>query len=320
MCLGSWWARLPSHHVGALRRNARTAIATVRRRLPPPGRLPANWEFVPASSIDLADAPPSAEVVAARPRGGPSSDSLVFVVTDFPEPASRADLGEASATLARFEEEGRAWCAVHGIAPTEISRPQFLGQQTVRLDATLENPRRFLSVSIFSKDNRHQAHQPCVDAFGALMIHEPLRGPTEVLRVVHLREPRFGLTFDAPDDVWLGYGPRQYGAETTWDWVDDQQHQIELSVEPASDESLEVLLRQFAAPYWLHGDAVASSLSTLAGQPCGHLQIDPRAGSRKDRFVQRRGGLLYSLTISAPSRDPELLDRVLAGLRIGDRL
>jgi hypothetical protein len=35
------------------------------------------------------------------------------------------------------------------------------------------------------------------------MLRDPPRAASEIPRVIHLREPRLGVSFDAPDDGWI---------------------------------------------------------------------------------------------------------------------
>jgi hypothetical protein len=63
------------------------------------------------------------------------------------------------------------------------------------------------------------------------------------------------------------------------------------------------------------GATVSLKHSALAGLPCDH--IEARAdGRHQDLFLQRRGEFLDGLLVTLPIRDPRLIERLKAGLRI----
>jgi hypothetical protein len=311
-----------------------TESSHVSQRFDYEWRLPANWELVPTDALPLSQAAPDAEVVAARARGGAASDSLIFVVSDFPaSDAAKAGDGDP-AVLAQLEDQGTAWFMQAGIASTRHARAQFLGNDVVRFEAVIDQPaKRFLSLLLFRKDRRlfelrcleaqYQPHAPCIDAFGALMIHEPRRDPTEFARVLHLREPRFHLAFDAPDDVWLAFGPHtsENPRATYWTWIDGTGGEIGVTafeIGGSPGLTTEDLTATLGRSYAARGDTVTTKASLLAGRPCGHLEIDPTSGDRNDTFVQRRGDFGYTVAVWGRKHDPALLARARAGLRIDD--
>lgn len=311
-----------------------TESSHVSQRFDYEWRLPANWDLVPTGELTLSEAAADAEVVAARARAGAAPDSLMFVVSDFPaSDAAKAGDGDP-AVLAQLEDLGTAWFTQVGIASIRHVRARFLGNDVVRFEAVIDQPaKRFLSLLLFRKDRRlfqlrcleaqYQPHAPCIAAFGALMIHEPRRGPADFARVVHLREPRFHLAFDAPDDVWLAFGPHtsERPRATYWTWIDGTGGGIEVTVfelggsPELTTEGLTAILN---LSYAGRGDAVTTKASVLAGLPCGHLEIDPTSGDRKDTFIQRRGDFAYAVAVWGRTHDPALLARARAGLRIED--
>lgn len=54
------------------------------------------------------------------------------------------------------------------------------------------------------------------------------------------------------------------------------------------------------------------------GFPCVHLVVDKKdAPPAEDVFAQRRGDVGHVVTVTAPTRDADLLAKVRAGLRFG---
>ena len=187
-------------------------------------RLPANWQFVPAGSLPLADGPADAEVVAARPRDGAARESLMFVVGVCEKDASAPYKDRYKATLDTAGRNATAWLAGHGVGNAAATRKDFWGNPAVRVDGRLAPPDgRSMTLTLFCKQEKlfemrclspqSAANEPCVDALGWLMFHEPKRAPNENPRVLHLREKRFGVAFDAPDDSWLAMRPTIRGGE-----------------------------------------------------------------------------------------------------------
>jgi hypothetical protein len=150
------------------------------------------------------------------------------------------------------------------------------------------------------------------------VFYDPKREPNELPRVLHLREKRFGVSFDAPDDSWLGIGPRKALNSVNWDWV-NRDRRIELVViamgaapVTVSDLALDALTDS----YRNKGAAVTQMRSELSGRPCIHLVVDQKGAPPEDVFIQFRSDFAYSLTVRAPTRDADLLAKARAGLRI----
>jgi hypothetical protein len=296
-------------------------------------RLPANWEFVAPKSLELADASPGIETVAAHPRGGASTDSMQFAVTDYVA-IIPGKFSDPKKELTGFEDYAKKWFLYHGVSWTGSAPTKFLYMDALRADGQLRtvSSTRYVTMLLFLKDRRrfellcltdsYQQRIPCADAIGALMIHERKPEAADEARVLHLREPRYGLSFDAPSDVWLAHGPRTGfgGLQTVWIWANEGR-QIDISVLslPDSRRPIEVMVAVMAESFRKGGATVSTRESTLAGQPCHQLVIDKDEPSgRQDFFLQQRGHLIYGVLVSAPAHDPALLESARAGLRIED--
>ena len=281
-------------------------------------RIPANWQFVPASSITLADVPDDAEVVAARPRSASEHDSLMFSIG-----TCAKDTGPDG-----LERDALTWLTGHRVAKTASARERYWGHyDAVRVEARLPPPdNRFLTLSLFCKNERRfearclstrrPPNLPCRDALGALVFQERTQSPENFPRVLHLREKRFGLSFDAPDDAWLGVGPRQSIGYLSWYWYDGDRN-IDLMVTPMGAMIDDVFANVTIDAYRTKGATVTRTEAEIAGFPCIHLVVDKKDATAEDVFVQRRGDIGYVVTVTAPKRDADLLAKVRAGLRFG---
>jgi hypothetical protein len=288
-------------------------------------RIPANWQFVPPNSIVLTDVPEEAEAVVARPRDGSERESLFAAIRDCSKDAAGTSGTRDDRILDALERDAVAWLAGHRIAKTKSVREEFYWSNAVRIEARLAPPdSRFLTVTLFCKDGRRfelrclsarqQLGTPCPDALGALVFHAPQRDPDDNPRVLHLRDKRFAVSFDAPDDSWLAVGPHANGGHVGWYWFEGDR-EIDVAVmqvgavsDEAFDRLVDIIARGKDGP-------VARSQSELGGRPCVHLSNDTKNGKAEDAFIQRRGDFAYALTVKAPNRDADLLARARTGLR-----
>jgi TPR repeat protein len=290
-------------------------------------RLPANWELVDPSALDLHDVPSGFEAVAARPRGGASHDTLMLVATDLGQDARDAN---PKVIVDAFEAWAAQWFLFHGVSRSSSTRKKFLGQDALRVDGQYGMPKpRFFTMTAFAKDRRRfelrcltddaQPGIPCREAFGALMIHEPKPDERHAGRILHVREPRFGLAFDAPDDTWLARDPRVGvgGRQLVWTWINGRRR-IELSafdLASSSPSAFELTISSIAESFRADGGAVVRTDAVLGGEHCVHLQLDKAGKEVSDGFLQRRGDKMYIVVVFGPTRDADLLERVRAGVR-----
>jgi Sel1 repeat len=300
-------------------------------------RLPANWQFVPAEGIPFSDAPTATEMIAARPRGpGPDLETMLFAVTDFVAivPGQYPNVRQSSAEM---EAQATRWLASHGLAKVAVSHRRFFQLDAVQIEAVTDQPgAKFLTLLLFRKDRRQFELRclsterppdiPCAGALGSLEIHEAAAPPAEVGRVLHLRESGLGLSFDAPDDSWLAFGPRlgMGGRQRVWVYV-NAGNQIDIGVLELGRQGepglASFIAAQMAQQFRGQGAHVTADQSTLDGQPCVHLLIEgpltDGTPATQDLFLQVRGGFTYSLLVtSTASRNPDLIGRARRGLHI----
>jgi hypothetical protein len=291
-------------------------------------RLPANWQFVPPASLELADAPADAEIVAARSRTGTERQSVMIVVGACAKDTTAAYKDRYKATVEAAGRTAKGWLAGHGIADATVGPDDFWGNDSVRVAGRLAAPdARHVTVTVFCRQDklfetrclgpRSAGNAPCVDALAALTFHEPKRDPKENPRVLHLRDKRFGIAFDAPDDSWLGMGPYVRGGEISWFWSYDHRtiDLMVIQIGETPDSAFERFAEFMASG---KGLKVTRMQSELGGSPSLHFVVEEKDGAAKDVFAQRRGGFAYVLMIEAPKRDTDLLAKARAGLRFDE--
>jgi hypothetical protein len=172
-------------------------------------------------------------------------------------------------------------------------------------------------------DVRREAGWPCESAFTAFRIRdlpEVLRD-TDSPRVLRLREPRFRLAFDPPDDSWPGIGPRTGGggAQLVWVW-NKAGRQIDVQVidltATSGKPSEAALANAMADGFRASGDTVVVNPGALAGRRCHHLSITRRDGWKQDLFVLIENDVNYGLMVTQRTRDLALVEAVKKGFRL----
>lgn len=191
--------------------------------------------------------------------------------------------------------------------------------------------RETLSIRMMRLGRRHfevrclgplaQQDWACASAFKAFTISDPPKRPEpEGPRVLHLREPRLGVEFDAPDDSWLATGPRigGGGAQYVWFWIQAERqidvHVLDfrgLPVEPTEERFLDSYLRTVER----QGGKVVIGEGRLGGERCRHLKETGADGRHRDLFFLHRNSIHYALLISQLKRDPKLIAKVTKSFR-----
>jgi hypothetical protein len=181
---------------------------------------------------------------------------------------------------------------------------------------------RKLELRCYSKQT--EGNWPCEEAFAALdVIDQPESLKAEDFpHSLHLRDGRFGIEYDAPDDTWLAIGPRKGldGAQLVWIWnkagrqIDVWRLDVAALTGQAADES--TIVAGLAENSRREGARVEIKKSKLAGRTCAHLEMSKSAGDQQDLFIQKRGNVVYCVLVTAPVRDAKLLARARSGLRI----
>jgi TPR repeat protein len=298
-------------------------------------RIPANWEFVAPASVGVRYPPGVAEVVSAKVRGGDGRDHMTIVVTDVVEviPGKAPDDNPVELDMLAVGVT-RELKRTLGVEKVDVARFSMFGADAVRLDAAVGvQPKLYFTVSYFYRGRRrfevrcvassYQPGLPCRDAFGELVFHDV----SEVLResdrphLLHLRDARFGLSFDAPDDGWLAIGPRTglQGRQSVWIWNKEGRQidvaALDASANPAAPDQMG-MAAVMAEAFRKEGATTVVGASRFAGKPCAHVEVSRPSGNQQDLYVQRRGAIFYTVLVTAPRRDPALLEKARAGVKV----
>lgn len=291
--------------------------------------LPPAWEFIPTATDFKRRMP--AEVTAARMSEKRRLEVWVIVYSRL-----SAIPGQWNTDTNDDNLEGRGIELLHSWRAeiTGSRHVQMLGAEAVEVNGLLDTER--ISVRLLNHGRRRFEFRcfgaadgsswPCESAFSSFAIAELPESPAEsqTPRILHLRDARFGLAFDAPDDSWLAIGPStaMNGAQVVWIWR-NAGRQIDLQAADLSglptqpDVTLFVarVVKQFESA----GATVTMKKAQLEGQLCHHLEVSRRDGYQQDMFMLHRGSINYGLLITQPTREPELIDKAKNGFRLTER-
>ena len=296
-------------------------------------RLPTGWGFT--SDFDNQGPPGggAAEMKSAR-KGWLGSVTAQLIVADLVTVIPGKLPEHDRDGVARLEENALTWMKKTGGDKVEAQRLTILGRNAVRVSGVVGRVfKDYVDVTLHHRGRRRIDMRciadepgewwPCDEAFAGLEfvdLPEAVK-ETDTPRVLHLRDARFGIEYDAPDDGWLGFGPRtgMNGDQSVWIW-NEGPRQIDVSgldvaampVQQDEATAVESVARLFRG----QGATVIAKKSDLAGRTCSHLEVDAPTGQRQDLFVQKRGTIIYSVLVTQSARDAELLVKARAGLKI----
>lgn len=266
------------------------------------------------------------DAVGARPKGSPHP-VVRLMVWDYKLDEPKSAWG-TDTDYEDLEEIGLRGLGVQDFEHAETRRVEVFGHPGVEVLGT--SGTEALSIRMMRLGRRHfevrclgplaQQDWACASAFKAFTISDPPKRPEpEGPRVLHLREPRLGVEFDAPDDSWLATGPRigGGGAQYVWIWK-NANRQIDIHVldfrglpaEPSEDR----MLAEYVDAFGKDG-AVVIGEARLGGEPCRHLRVKRRDGWHQDLFFLYRNKVHYSALITQFKRDPKLVTKVTRSVR-----
>ncbi|MES1183858.1 MAG: hypothetical protein ABUL60_08575 [Myxococcales bacterium] len=289
--------------------------------------LPAEWEFYSPNQIWQAPGKLKIDVVAARKKGlkRPSASLHVwdYGIQDRQKPwGSEADYEE-------LEQWGIDMLEAHDIEHLGARRITMFGLGGVEV-VGIQNGER-LSLRMVRDNRRHfevrclsgfdEVDWPCESAFKTFAISKPPArlSPGEP-RVLHLREPRFGLEFDAPDDSWLATGPHVGGggAQLVWMWR-QVDREVDVQIMDFRDLPMEMdaeqIVERARESFEEKGSKIVDGAAFLGGEPCHHLKVRGSDGWYRDFFTLNRNSINYSVLIAQRKRDAKLIARVTKALR-----
>jgi hypothetical protein len=301
-------------------------------------RLPHNWEFASPEELAEFQVHPALDAVAARTKGNDEPLALIIVVKDVVSVIPGKEPTLDPEKIENLEQYADMWMQAAGAQKEGRAPLKLLGVDAFRFDGSMDVDGTKIHVALltFYKNRRrfelqcyaarHQPGIPCEGALGDFVIDEMVDkpGPGDRPRVLHLRDEKLGIQFNAPDDGWLAIGPRTAGdgAQVVWIWRKEDR-QIDVQVMDLANRSdvvdeawfVERMTEHFRKP----GTTVTVMTSKLSGLPCSHLEMRRTQGYQEDLFVQKRGRLLYGLLVNSPVPDRALLDRARAGFRVIER-
>ena len=288
--------------------------------------LPSEWEFVPAEMPDGQHGVPAVEVTAARSKGDRRIEARAVVYNRLSVISgqwnTRPDDYDA------LERHGIELLLSLGARATSTRRRQMLGVQTVEVNGLVDTTR--VSLRLLYRGRRlfqfrcvggtETTKWPCESAFAALVIAELPDSARDgnTPRVLHLRDVRFGLAFDAPDDSWLAIGPStgMNGAQAVWVWrnagrqIDVQAADLSsLKSQPDVTYFVAMVVKQLEST----GATVTIGKAHLAGRQCYHLEVSRDGGYQQDMFLLQEGAINYGLLVTQPTRDAALIDKAKTG-------
>jgi hypothetical protein len=295
--------------------------------------LPAGWRFFSQAELDAAEMVPSEEFFAARPTG---SDAPIAIIsaTDLVSRYSWEGSGRTEREVEALKAHARKLLREAGVEGVAADRASMDGLELEEASGTLDDLR--VTVRVGYRGNRRFTFQcfemlkgpkwSCAPAFASVQISDPPDPPPDQKRprVLHLREERFGLSFDAPDDSWLAMGPRtgQRGRQVLWFWYKDGR-QIDVQVFDLTGSKTPIdeaaIVKMMSADLEADGATVQVGKSTLAGKPCHHVEVRHASGRHWDLFVLIHGTTNYSILIGQPTREPRLVDLARKGFQLTDK-
>lgn len=290
--------------------------------------LSDEWEFYPMSEMVLPPRKLTIDAVAAHKKGT-KRPSATLVVWGYTIQDRKTAWGSDPADYEELEERGVEMLESLDVEPLGTRRITMFGLGGVEVVGMQGNDR--LSVRMVRQDRRHfevrclstpdESDWPCESAFGSFTISDlpPQPAPGDP-RVIHLREPRFGLEFDAPDDSWLATGPHVGGggAQLVWMWRQAERG-VDVGVldfrEVPTMPSEEWFVENHRAFFEKGGNKVVVGTAHLGGEPCHHLKASGSDGWYRDALILHRNSINYTVLITQRKRDPKLIARVAKGVR-----
>jgi hypothetical protein len=190
--------------------------------------LADGWEFVdPSLFWPLAPAP-AIDVYAAQ--HSPQGPFMLMIATDVMHVVPGKHAGDDPEDYDRLEGYGAEVLQAAHAELVNTQRVRMFGLETVQVTGAQGKLRisirmlyrgyRKFEFRCFDLDS--QSDWRCASALSAFRVEDLPEPETErdPPQVRHLRDARFGVAFDAPDDSWLSLGPHVAGggAQLVWTW------------------------------------------------------------------------------------------------------
>lgn len=295
--------------------------------------LPKGWEFVDPGLFWKFAPTKALDVHAAQ--GSPDGPFVLVIVTDVIHTVPRKHPGDDPKDYEKLERDAADELRRSNVQPVDTRRIKTFDTHTIEVigeRGELRTSIRALFVGYRRFEFRcyglrQQGDAPCGSGLSEFIIQDVPEPPAEqdVPRVRHLRDARFGVAFDAPDDSWLSVGPYSGhgGAQVVWTWTRGRR-QIDIHV-----IDLDSVVRQpgqtaYAAA--IAGNSRASNLHVVenqvafAGQLWEHHEMNSNQHGAQDLFILVQRGIMYNILVTQPTRDLQLIDAAKKGFKLLPRL
>ncbi|HET7538553.1 MAG TPA: hypothetical protein VFK05_01730 [Polyangiaceae bacterium] len=290
-------------------------------------RLPDDWDFVDPGLFWSRGPVPTLDVYAAqRSADGPF---VLVLASDIVRTVPEWQPGDDPANYDVLEKRGAEALQEAAAELTSTRRLQTFGVETVEVNGTQGKLR--ISVRLLYVGYRRfefrcfrlVEQDDCSRALRGFLIQDlpEATGEQEVPQVRHLRDARFGVAFDAPDDSWLSLGPHFAGGgvQVVWIWRKSGRRieirVIDLEDQPNHLEQAEIASKM-ASDARAYGDRVVEGQTAFAGRLWEHHELSQKRRGARDRFILIQQDALYDILVTQPTRDRSLTDAVKQGFRL----
>jgi|GEM_PF-3031278 len=289
--------------------------------------LPKDWQFVDPGLFWAFPPTPAYDVYAAQHSAdGPF---ILMIATDVIHTIPGRHAGHDAKDYDRLERDGAKTLEQAHAKLTSIERVQAFGVETVEVKGE-QGKLRIIIRSLFVGYRKFEfrcfqlaEQSECGPALSEFIIEdlpEPA-GERSAPQVRHLHDAGFGVAFDAPDDSWLSTGPfvARGGTQVVWIWSKSGQQidvqVMDLEAMPRQPDQAEFAARM-ARSARESGHRVFESQTAFAGQLWDHHEMSRKGSGEQDLFVLVQQGVMYSVLVTQPTRDPRLIDAAKNGFRL----
>ncbi|HEX2674956.1 MAG TPA: hypothetical protein VHM25_28965, partial [Polyangiaceae bacterium] len=254
---------------------------------------------------------------------------ILMIVTDVMHTIPGEHAGNDPEEYDALERDGAETLQEAHAKLISVERGQTFGAETVEVNGQQGKLR--ISIRSFFVGYRkfefrcfHLDEQSdCGPALSGFIINDLPEPPGEqdAPRVRHLRDARFGVAFDAPDDSWLSLGPflARGGAQRVWTWSKGSQkidvQVMDLEAMPAQLDQATFAARM-ARSARESGYQVVEKQTAFAGRLWDHHEMSRKDIRAQDMFVLVHQGVMYGLLVTQPTHDPRLIDAAKKGFRL----
>ena len=291
--------------------------------------LADGWEFVDPGVFWPLPPIPALDVYAAQ--RSPQGPFLLTIATDVMHVVPGKHAGDDPEDYDRLERDAAETLQEAHAEVTSSERVQMFGLETVQVTghqgklriAIRSLYRGYRKFQFRCFDLNAQSEWRCASALTAFQIEDVPEPPAEQdqPQVRHLRNARFGVAFDAPDDSWLSLGPHSAygGTQLVWTWH-KSANQVDVQVmdlaalprQPGQTAFATGMARNARAS----GDQVVETQEAFAGRLWDHHELSRKGQKPRDAFFLIHQGVMYSVLVTQPTRDRRLIEAAKKGFQL----